>query len=81
MIDSPIPSAGVISPETRVVLGSDRLLGIPDVCQITGLGEATASKLMKESGRAIRVHSRLYILEQSFFDYLRELEVNEPCTM
>ena len=81
MIDSSTPNAGVSTPETRIVLGSERLLGIPDVCQITGLGEATASKLMKESGRAIRVHSRLYILEQSFFAYLRELEVNEPCTL
>lgn len=80
MVDTSTPNAGVITPVTQVLLGSERLLGIPDVCKITGLAEATASKLMKESGRAIRVHSRLYILEQSFFAYLRELEVSEPCT-
>lgn len=80
MVDTSTPNAGVIAPVTQVHLGSERLLGIPDVCKITGLAEATASKLMKESGRAIRIHSRLYILEQSFFAYLRELEVSEPCT-
>ena len=60
-------------------LGRERLLGVPNVCEITGLAEATASKLMKETGRAIKVHGRLYILESSFFAYLHELEVTEPC--
>lgn len=80
MVDTSTPNAGVNAPVTQVCLGSERLLGIPDVCRITGLAEATASKLMKESGRAIRVHSRLFILETSFFNYLRELEVNQPCS-
>lgn len=80
MLNPPTTEAGVNTPATHVVLGRERLLGIPDICEITGLAEATASKLMKESGRAIRVHSRLFILETSFFNYLRELEVSQPCS-
>lgn len=60
-------------------LGNERLLGISEVCTITGLSPVTASKLMKESGRAIVLHRRVFILESSFFAYLRELEANEPC--
>lgn len=63
------------SPE----LGRERLLGISEICKMTGLSPVTASKLMKESGRAIALHRRVYILESSFFAYLRELEVSEPC--
>ncbi len=36
---------------------------------------------MKESGRAIALHRRIFILESSFFSYLRELEVCEPCKL
>ena len=60
-------------------LGRERLLGIAEVCKITGLSPVTASRLMKESGRAIALHRRVYILESSFFAYLRELEVSESC--
>lgn len=62
-------------------LGHERLLGITEVCKITGLSPVTASKLMKESGRAIALHRRIYILESSFFAYLHELEVSEPCRL
>ena len=62
-------------------LGHERLLGIAEVCKITGLSPVTASKLMKESGRAIALHRRIYILESSFFSYLRELKVSEPCKL
>ena len=60
-------------------LGHERLLGISDVSNMTGLSPVTASKLMKESGRAIALHRRIYILESSFFAYLPELEVSGPC--
>lgn len=60
-------------------LGRERLLGISEICKMTGLSPVTASKLMKESGRAIALHRRVYILESSFFAYLHELEVSEPC--
>ncbi|MEF2860211.1 MAG: hypothetical protein U0N93_08935 [Collinsella sp.] len=60
-------------------LGHERLLGISDVSNMTGLSPVTASKLMKESGRAIALHRRIYILESSFFAYLHELEVSGPC--
>lgn len=60
-------------------LGHERLLGISDVSNMTGLSPVTASKLMKESGRAIALHRRIYILESSFLAYLHELEVSGPC--
>lgn len=60
-------------------LGHERLLGIAEVCKITGLSPVTASRLMKESGRAIALHRRIYILESSFFAYLHELEADKPC--
>lgn len=78
---SPTPDAGVSPASPRIVLGRERLLDIPEICKITGLGEATASKLMKESGRCIRLHSRLYVIESSFFAYLHELEVTNPCKL
>lgn len=62
-------------------IGTERLLGIPDICTMTGLCPVTASRLMKESGRAIRVHGRVFILESSFFAYMKELEVSEPCQL
>ena len=76
MIESSAQKAGVDTPKTHVALGHERLLGIPDICELTGLGEATASKLMKESGHAIRLHRRLYLLESSFFAWLKEQEAN-----
>lgn len=62
-------------------IGRERLLGIPEVCALTGLNPVTASKLMKETGRAINVHRRIYILESSFYAYLRELEASDPCRL
>lgn len=60
-------------------LRNERLLGISDVSKMTGLSPVTASKFMKESGRAIALHRRVYILESSLFAYLHELEVSNPC--
>ena len=71
-----VPEAGVNPAPSRIGLGRERLLGIPDICELTGLGEATASKLMKESGHCIRLHRRLYLLESSFFSWLKEQEAN-----
>lgn len=59
-------------------VGRERLLDLSDIRQILGCGEATASKVMRESGCALRIHSRLYVLESSFFGYLRGLEGKEP---
>lgn len=71
-----VPEAGVNPAPSHIVLGRERLLGIPDICELTGLGEATVSKLMKESGHCIRLHRRLYLLESSFFSWLKEQEAN-----
>lgn len=64
-----------------VILGRERLLGVPEVCEITGFCNVTASRLIKESGCGIKVHSRLFVLESSFFNYLHRLEVTEPCSL
>ena len=82
MIVEPEPYAAVqaspaVSSDSN--LGHERLLGIAEVCKITGLSPVTASKLIKESGRAIALPRRIYILESSFFAYLHELEVEKPC--
>lgn len=73
--------AGVTPAPPAIIIGRERLLGVPDVCEITGLADVTAAKLMKESGRCISLHRRLYVLESSFFAYLHEVEVTEPCTL
>jgi len=74
-------TVGVTDTQNLQLLGHERLLGIPDICLLTGFGKATASKFMKESGRAIRVHSRLFLLESSFFSFLREMEASDPCSL
>ena len=56
-------------------IGSDRLLSIQNVSEITGFCPVVASRLMKESGREIVVHRRKYLLESSLLAYLRELEL------
>lgn len=58
-------------------LGDDRLLNIADIADITGLCPATASRLIKETGRAIILHRRVYILESSLVAYLHEMEASE----
>lgn len=55
-------------------IGSDRLLTISDVSRITGLCAPVASELIKETGRAITIHRRVYILESSFLAFLKEQE-------
>lgn len=71
-------ATGTIVP---VILGRERLLGVPEICEITGFGNVTAARLIKESGYGIKVHSRLFVLESSFFNYLHKLEVTEPCSL
>lgn len=86
MSDSTFFDAGVNSSSTpsvpSIVLGRERLLGVPDICQLTGLGEVTASRLMKESGRCLKLHGRLYVIDTSFFAYLHSMEgVDESCSL
>lgn len=79
MDNDPCTKAGVTAP-ARAPRQAERLLGISDVCNMTGLAPVTASKLMKETGRALRIHGRVFVLESSFFAYLREMEVANPCS-
>lgn len=55
-------------------VGADRLLGIKEVAERTGFGSATASRIIDESGHAIVLHRRKFILESSLMDFLRSVE-------
>lgn len=81
MLEPIAPKAGVATSAPHIDYGRERILGISDVCAMTGLAKATASKLMKETGCAFKVHSRLFVIESSFFSYLHELEVTKPCNL
>lgn len=81
MVDSTVPKASVMSAPPRIVLGRERLLGVTEIRELTGLGEVAAASLMKESGRCLKLHSRLFVIESSFFEYLHELEVTNPCNL
>lgn len=71
--NSVIPKAtGHISAPNA--LGRERLLSLADVCEITGWCPVTASLFLAESGRKLKLHGHVYILESSFFSYLHELE-------
>ena len=81
MVDSTVPKAGVMPAPPRIVLGHERLLGVTEIRELTGLGEVAAASLMKESGRCLKLHSRLFVIESSFFEYLHEREVTNPCNL
>lgn len=66
MVDSAVPKAGIVPAPPRVVLGRERLLGVTEIRELTGLGEVAAASLMKESGRCLKLHSRLFVIESSF---------------
>ena len=74
MVDSAVPKAGIVPAPPRVALGRERLLGVTEIRELT-------ASLMKESGRCRKLHSRLFVIESSFFEYLHELEVSDPCSV
>lgn len=55
-------------------LGRERLLSLADICNMTGWCPVTASRFLDESGRKLKLHGRVFILESSLYAYLRELE-------
>lgn len=38
MVDSAVPKAGIVPAPPRVVLGRERLLGVTEIRELTGLG-------------------------------------------
>ena len=54
-------------------IGGDRLLSIADVVEKTGFCRTVASALMDETGKAIVMHRRKYILESDLLAHLRGL--------
>lgn len=81
MLDTMKPNAVVDEPAVRVVLGKEALLGVPEICQMTGLCPVTAAKLMKETGKCLQLHRRLYVLESTFLNFLHEQEASNPCSL
>lgn len=67
------------TPSADRTIGNDRLLGVEEVSKLTGLGSVTATKLMRETGCCFQVHRRVYVLENSLYDYFRRLE-KEQCS-
>ena len=43
------------APTSDSVLGRERLLGVPEVCDLAGFGRVTVSKIMKESSKFARI--------------------------
>ena len=74
MASSPTSRAGVNDIPAKHAIGRERLLSLADVCDITGWCPATASLFLAESGRKLKLHGHVYILESSLFAYLHELE-------
>lgn len=81
MDNAVVHEAGITPASPRIVFGRERLLGVTEIRELTGLGEVAAASLMKESGRCLKLHSRLFVIESSFFEYLHELEVSDPCSL
>ena len=67
------PSAPTPAP-APVALGHDRLLSIQDVCAMTGVCPVTAAKVIGESGKSFRIHRRLFVFQNSLYDYFHQLE-------
>lgn len=54
-------------------IGNDKLLTISDVAERTGLCKTIASVLISETGKAIVMHRRKFILESDLLEYLQKL--------
>ena len=53
-------------------IGQSHLLNTGDVAAVMGCSRDTAIKLMKESGKIKRIHSRLYIFADDLEKYIKE---------
>lgn len=64
----------VITPPTYEPIGSDKLLTVQAIMDLFGCSRDTASRIMDESGCAIKLRSRKFVLESSFYNYIRSIE-------
>ena len=48
----------------------DRLLGIEDVMEITGMCQRVSSELMSETGAAFKLRNQKFVFESAFYDFL-----------
>lgn len=61
-------------PDVGKPLGEDRLLTVQDVAGVMEVNPVTASKIMSETGKAIYLHRRKYVLLSALIGYLHERE-------
>ncbi len=73
------PAISAARKHALPVANSDNLLDVQAICNKTGFCKQVAARLMKETGRCVRIHGKLFVLESSFIDYVRDLEANEAC--
>lgn len=64
----------VLTPPTYEPIGTDKLLTVKAIADMFGCSEETASRIMDESGCAIKLRSRKYVLESSFFRFMHSIE-------
>lgn len=62
------------SEPTGAPLHGDRVLSVADVSRIMGFCPSVASTFIKETGRGMTIHRRVFILESSLLSYLHEQE-------
>lgn len=62
------------SNSTGAPLGNDRVLSVGDVCDVMGFCPETAVKFIRETGYALVIHRRIFILQSSLIRYLHEQE-------
>lgn len=69
---STIEASNAVSSDdaSGVAVGRDRLLGISDVAKITNTCPVTASRIIDETGCAIVLHRKKYVLESNFLRFL-----------
>ena len=63
--------------KTYELAGHNRLLSVDDVAEITGTCNTTAAKIIKETGRPIKLHRRLYVLDTALCEYLEALSAQD----
>lgn len=71
------PASSYVRPKPRRVpesIESNRLLSTKEVAAYLGVCNVTATKVMRESGRAMRIGNRILIQERYLREYLRGLE-------
>ena len=63
-------TAALESPPLKMI-GTDRLLSVNDVTEITGFSRKVSRELIEETGKAFEIRGRHFVFESVFLDYLQ----------